>query len=507
VIRCAKCGRENRQVRRFCAGCGSALELKCPQCGASNESDEQYCGQCGSTLANGSAAATRTLSAQAVHVSENSGADPPDGERKIVTALFADLKGSTALLETLDPEEAHAVVDPVLRIMVDAVHRYEGYVVRTTGDGIFALFGAPVAHEDHPQRALAAALRLQQELHIHGQRRIARGLHPLEARVGVHTGEMVAHSVETDGKVEYRLVGHAADLAARMEMVAPTGSIAASEYTRKLCEGYFTFEPLGPMTMKGLSEPVAVYEVTGFGPLRTRLQRAVARGLTKFVGREREIEALRHAAILAREGRGQIVAAMADPGVGKSRLFYEFKATSASGWMVLEALSISHGKASAYLPVIDLLRNYFEIGVGDDERKRREKVAGKITILDRSLEDTFPYLLSLLGIAGGDDPLAQMDAHVKKRRTFEAIKRILLRESLNQPLMVVFEDLHWMDGESEASLNLLADSIGTSRILLLVNYRPEHNHKWGSKTYYTQLRLDPLGKEIAHRGLAKLTSY
>jgi tetratricopeptide (TPR) repeat protein len=234
------------------------------------------------------------------------------------------------------------------------------------------------------------------------------------------------------------------------------------------------------------------------------LQRAAGRGLTKFVGREREIEALRHAATLAREGRGQIVAAMADPGVGKSRLFYEFKATSALGWMVLDALSISHGKASAYLPVIDLLRNYFEIAVTDDERKRREKVAGKIAILDRSLEDTLPYLLSLLGIVDGDDPLAQMDAHVKKRRTLEAIKRILLRESLNQPLMVVFEDLHWMDGESEALLNLLADSIGTSRILLLVNYRPEHSHKWGSKTYYTQLRLDPLGKESAEEMLSTL---
>jgi class 3 adenylate cyclase/predicted ATPase len=437
-------------------------------------------------------------------LAEQSEADVTDGERKTVTALFADIRGSTELMEDLDPEEAHAVVDPVLRIMVEAVHRYEGYVVRTTGDGIFALFGAPVAHEDHPQRALSAALRLQQELHAHGQVRIAQGLHPLEARVGVHTGEVVAHSVETDGKVEYRLVGHTANLAARMEMVAPTGSIAASEYTRKLCEGYFTFKPLGPMAVKGVSESVIVYEVTGFGPLRTRLQRAAARGLTKFVGREREMETLKRAAEQARSGRGQIVAAIAEPGVGKSRLFYECKATSASGWMVLEALSISYGKASPYLPVIDLLRNYFEIVVTDDERKRREKVAGKITILDRSLEDTLPYLLSLLGIVDGDDTLAQMDARVKKGRTLEAIKRILSRESLNQPLIVVFEDLHWMDGESEALLNLFADSIGTSRILLLVNYRPEYSHKWGSKTYYTQLRLDPLGKENAEEMLSTL---
>jgi adenylate cyclase len=381
-MHCAKCGTESKTGRKFCANCGNALAVRCPRCSAENEPSSKFCEDCGAALApvlpNVRVGNPPRLSEIHLTAGADDGAGPLDGERKTVTALVADLKGSTALMEDLDPDEAHAVVDPVLRIMVEAVHRYEGYVVRTTGDGIFALFGAPVAHEDHPQRALSAALRLQQELHAHGQRRIAQGLRPLEARVGVHTGEVVAHSVETDGKVEYRLVGHTANLAARMEMVAPTGSIAASEYTRKLCEGYFTFKRLGPMVVKGVSEPVAVYEVTGFGPLRTRLQRAVARGLTKFVGREREIEALRHAAMLARDGRGQIVAAMADPGVGKSRLFYEFKATSASGWMVLEALSISHGRASAYLPVIDLLRNYSRLSSlttsGSGERRSRARL-------------------------------------------------------------------------------------------------------------------------------------
>jgi predicted ATPase len=242
--------------------------------------------------------------------------------------------------------------------------------------------------------------------------------------------------------------------------------------------------------------------VTGLGPLRTRLQRSAGRGLTKFVGREREMEALRHAAGQAKAGHGQIVAAMAEPGVGKSRLYFEFKATSQAGWMVLETFSVSHGKASAYLPVIELLRNYFDISAGDDERRRREKVTGRVLALDRSLEDTLPYLFTLLGIVEGDDPLAQMDGQVKKRRTLEAIKRIVLRESLNQPLMVEFEDLHWIDSETQELLNLLADSIGTAKILLLVNYRPEYSHQWNSKTYYTQLRLDPLGKESAEEMLS-----
>jgi len=234
------------------------------------------------------------------------------------------------------------------------------------------------------------------------------------------------------------------------------------------------------------------------------LQRAAGRGLTKFVGREHEMETLKRAAELARQGHGQIVAAMAEPGVGKSRLYFEFKATSQSGWMVLETLSISHGKASAYLPVLDLLHGYFKIVGEDDPRTRREKVAGRVTILDRGLEDTLPYLFSLLGIVDGNDPLAQMDGQLKKRRTLEAIKRILLRESLNQPLMVIFEDLHWIDEATQEFLNLLAESLGTAKLLLLVNYRPEYSHKWNSKTYYTQLRLDPLGKESAEAMLTAL---
>jgi class 3 adenylate cyclase/predicted ATPase len=422
-----------------------------------------------------------------------------------VTALFADIKGSTELMEDLDPEEARAIVDPALKLMIDATHRYDGYIVQSTGDGIFALFGAPVAHEDHPQRALYAALRLQEDLKRYSAKVVADGSTPIQGRVGINTGEVVVRSIQAGaGQVEYTPIGHTTNLASRMQTAAPVGSIAVSEATRKLCEGYFILKPLGATRVKGVSEPVNVYEVSGLGPLRTRLQRAVGRGLTKFVGRNREMEAMRDAAQQAKAGHGQIVAAMAEPGVGKSRLFFEFKAISQSSWMVLETISVSYGKASAYLPVIDLLRNYFRIAGEDDERIRREKVAGKIAILDRSLEDTLPYLFSLLGIVEGDDPLTQMDGQIRKRRTLEAIKRIVLRESLNQPLMLIFEDLHWIDEQTQELLNLLADSIGTAKILLLVNYRPEYSHQWNSKTYYTQLRLDPLGKESAAEMLSAL---
>ena len=511
-MRCTKCGTESTTSRKFCAACGSALSRRCPKCGAENAPSSAFCEDCGAALA-GNAASAAAGSPQAASTAPEIRVTPEqqdpsktiDGERKTVTALFADIKGSTELMEDLDPEEARAIVDPALKLMMDAVHRYDGYVVQSTGDGIFALFGAPVGHEDHPQRALYAALRLQEELKRYSDRMRQEGRLPLQARVGVNTGEVVVRSIQTgDAHTEYTPIGHTANLAARMQVLAPIGSIAATEQVRKLCEGYFLFNGLGPTKVKGVSGPVNVYEVIGLGPLRTRLQRALGRGLTKFVGREREMEALKHVAEQAKGGRGQIAAAMAEAGVGKSRLFFEFKVMHQSGWLVLETFSVSHGKASAYLPMLDLLQGYFKITGEDDQRARRAKVTGNVLTLDRSLEDTLPFLFGLLGIVAGDDPLAQMDGQIKKRRTLEAIKRILLRESMNQPLMVIFEDLHWIDEQTQEFLNLLVDSIGTAKILLLVNYRPEYSHHWNSKTYYTQLRLDPLGKESADEMLSSL---
>ncbi len=510
-MRCSKCGTESTTGKKFCAACGSALTNRCPKCGADNAPASAFCEDCGSALAvNAAPAATHSpqtgSTAPNVRITaERSADDAIEGERKTVTALFADIKGSMDLMEDIDPEEARTIVDPALKLMIDAVHRYDGYIVQSTGDGIFALFGAPVAHEDHPQRALYAALRIQEEMRRYSTKLREAGNPPLEARVGVNTGETVVRSIKTgDAHTEYTPIGHSTSLASRMQTLAPTGSIAVTEATEKLCAGYFNFKPLGPTRVKGVTEPVNVFEVIGLGPLRTRLQRSAGRGLTKFVGRQREMEALRHTLEQTKAGHGQIVAAIAEPGLGKSRLFYEFKAVSESGCMVLEAFSVSFGKASAYLPVIDLLRGYFRFTDDDDLRTRREKLTGRVLALDRTLGDTLPYLFALLGVIEGGDPLAQMDEQVRKRRTLEAIKRILLRESLNQPLLVIFEDLHWIDAETQEFLNLLAGSIGTAKILLMVNYRPEYSHRWNSKTYYTQLRLDPLGRERAEEMLAAL---
>jgi len=527
-MQCAGCGFDNAANAKFCGECAAPLARVCPACGFANPPAHKFCGECATPLAPPASAPASeraaspapakqspgpnperpTVRSQAQHgrVRVQAPADAPlEGERKTVTALFADVKGSMELIEDLDPEEARAIVDPALTLMIDAVRRYDGYIVQSTGDGIFALFGAPVAHEDHPQRALYAALRLQEEMHRYSARLRETGNLPIEARVGVNTGEVVVRPIRTaDAHVEYTPIGHSTSLAARMQALAPTGSIATTDQTRRLCEGYFAFKPLGPTRVKGVSEPVNVYELVGPGVLRTRLQVSMQRGLSRFVGRQAEMDAIKRALEASIAGRGQIVAAVGEAGMGKSRLVHEFKAIARTGCLILEAFSVSHGRASAYLPLIDLLKNYFQFSPDDDPRRRREKIAGKVLVLDRALEGTLPYLYGLIGVAEGDDPLAQMDSQIRQQRTLAGIKSILLRESLNQPLIVVFEDLHWIDAGTQAFLSMLADGIGNARVLLLVNYRPEYRHEWGNKTYYTQLRLDPLGMESADEMLSAL---
>jgi class 3 adenylate cyclase len=268
-MRCSKCGTDNREERKFCAECGEALASKCPRYGATNESREKFCGECGAPLGTSQPAAARKSNEPQIRIAETSPPENLEGERKTVTALFADIKGSMDLIEDLDPEEARAIVDAALKLMMEAVQRYGGYVAQSTGDGIFALFGAPVAHEDHPQRARYAALRMQEELKRYSDRIRAEGHHPIQARAGVNTGEVVVRSITTgEGRTEYVPVGHSTGIAARMQALAPVGSIAATEPIRKLCEGYFVFKSFGPTRVKGVSEPVAVYEVTGPGPLR-----------------------------------------------------------------------------------------------------------------------------------------------------------------------------------------------------------------------------------------------
>mgnify|MGYP001559726957 CR=1 FL=1 len=421
-----------------------------------------------------------------------------EGERKQVTVLFADLKGSMELLAERDPEEARKILDPVLERMMEAVHRYEGTVNQVMGDGIMALFGAPLAHEDHAVRACYAALRMQESVKKYAEAVRRSHAAVVKIRVGLNSGEVVVRAIGSDLHMDYTAVGQTTHLAARMEQIADPGAIVITPDTLALAEGWVEVKSLGPVPVKGLAEAVEVYEVTGAGPARTRLQAGARRGLTRFVGRDAELEQLRRAQQLAGDGHGQVAAIVGEAGVGKSRLVYEFTHSHRlQGWLVLESASVSYGKATSYLPVIDLLKGYFKIQDRDDLREVREKVTGKLLTLDRALEPTLPALLALLDVPGDDAAWQTLDPGQRRQRTLDGVKRLLLREAREQPLLLIFEDLHWIDGETQALLDGLVESLGSARLLLLVNYRPEYQHAWGGKTSYSQMRLDALPAESA----------
>ena len=330
---------------------------------------------------------------------------------------------------------------------------------------------------------------MREEMRRYGdQVRLKHGV-PLKMRVGINTGEVVVRSIRKDNlHTDYVPVGHSTNVAARMEQMADPGSIVISAYTQKLVEGYFELRDLGATAIKGVDTPLHVYEVIGVGPFRTRLQASARRGLTRFVGRQNEMGQLQAALEQAKAGHGQSVGVMGEPGLGKSRLFHELKLMSQRTCLIVEASAVSHGQTSPYLPVIELLKTHFEVAPQDDERRRREKITGKVLALDRSLEDALPCLFALLGVADVESGLQQMEAQGRRLHTFDALKKLLLRESLNKPLVLVVEDLHWIDNETQGFLDTLSQSVASAQVLFLMNYRPEYKHDWGRKTYYTQLR-------------------
>ena len=361
-----------------------------------------------------------------------------EGERKQVTVLFADLKGSMELLAERDPEEARHLLDPVLDRMMAAVHQYEGTVNQVMGDGIMALFGAPLAHEDHAVRACYAALRMQEAVQQYATEVQRTHGVPLHIRVGLNAGEVVVRSIGSDLHMDYTAVGQTTHLAARMEQMAMPGAILITPAVLGLVEGFVQVKALGAMPVRGLRDPVEVYEVTGAGVVRSRLQAAAARGLTRFVGRQPELEILQQALAQAHAGHGQVVAAVGEAGVGKSRLLYEFgHSHHTQGWLVLESASVSYGKATPYFPVIDLLKRYCHVEERDDPRTIRAKVTGQILTLDEALQETIPALLALLDALPADSPFLTLDPPQRRQRTLDGLKRLLMRESQVQPLLLV----------------------------------------------------------------------
>jgi class 3 adenylate cyclase/tetratricopeptide (TPR) repeat protein len=521
---CAQCQSENSFDAIFCDQCGARLETACPKCGEPNRQGAKFCRSCGQLINHTAAAAPPTvpgiLSPETYvprHLAEKILASRHnlEGERKQVTVLFADIRGSTKLLEGIDPEDAQKLIDPVLRVMMDAVHRFEGTVNQVLGDGIMALFGAPLAHEDHAVRACYAALAMQEEMRRYRENRGQSDEFGLQISIGLNSGEVVVRSISNDLNVDYSALGHTTHLAARMQELAGAGAILMTAATLREVEGFVEVKSLGGVQAKGVSRPIDAYEMVGATAARKRLHAAVTRGLTPFVGRKTEIETFQKAIEKSAAGRGQIFSMVGEPGMGKSRLVYEFTHSHVPpDWLVLEAPSVSYGKATPYFPVIELLRRYFTVSDREEIESIRTKIIKQVMKLDEMFTDAIPPILKLLdalprlnGNGAGAFPRTiaerqdvvetikrfnNMDLQQQRRNTFDAVKRVLMRESRKQPLLVIFEDLHWIDSETQAFLDSLVESLPMARMLLLVNYRPGYSHGWGDKIYYTQIRVDPL---------------
>jgi class 3 adenylate cyclase/tetratricopeptide (TPR) repeat protein len=417
-----------------------------------------------------------------------------EGERKQVTVLFADTKNSLGLLAHRDPEEARRLLDPLLELMMDAVHRYEGTVNQVMGDGIMALFGAPLALEDHAVRACYAALRMRDAARAYGAGLETVGGAPVQIRIGLNSGEVVVRSIRSDLHMDYTAVGQTIQLAARMEQLATPGAIFATPRTLRLAEGFVQTSSLGPMQVKGMADAVDVFEIAGATGARSRLEASAARGFSRYVGRDAELEQLRRVMARARAGHGQVVAVVGEPGVGKSRLVWELAHSDAAhGWHVVESDAASHGRTTPYFAVVELLKSCFQVESRDTAEQIAGKVDGKLSELGLGDDDIVRSPLRfLLDIPPSESQWQQLDGSARRARILDAVKRLLLRQSHAGPLLVIAENLQAIDTESQAVLDTLVDGLSASRVLFFASYRPEYEHAWAGKSYYMQVRLDPL---------------
>jgi len=507
---CTDCGFENRDDATFCGECGTSLarETACSQCQRSNPPGRKFCDGCGQLLTQAAPGtpARDPRSYTPRHLADKilQSKSAIEGERKQVTVLFADLKGSVGLSEAVDPEEWHRIMDRFFQILTDGVHRFEGTVNQYTGDGIMALFGAPIAHEDHAHRACYTALHLRDELRRYSEElRISKGL-DFSVRMGLNSGDVVVGKIGDDLRMDYTAQGHTVGLAARMEQIAAPDQAYLTEDTFRLVTGYFDLRDIGPTPVQGQREPVGVYALEGIGEFQTRLDVSRSRGLSRFVGRADEMGTLETALSQAEGGNGAVLGVVADAGTGKSRLCYEFSVRCrAAGMRVLEARAVAHGKNIPLLPILQLFRAYFGIEERDDDRAAREKIAGRLLLIDEGLREALPLVFELLAVPDPNQPVPPGDPEARQRQLFSVLQRIVQRDDAGI-LILLIEDLHWIDAASEAWIQQLVESTAGSQNLLLVNFRPEYHADWMQKSYYHQLALTPLGPDAVRELLTDL---
>jgi class 3 adenylate cyclase/tetratricopeptide (TPR) repeat protein len=509
---CPSCRAPARARAKFCESCGESLRQPCAECAAPLRAGARFCGECGAAAPGGEpAGAPRPERVPSAYTPQHLAAkiltrrSALIGERKQVTVLFVDVKGSQNLAESVDPEQWHSIMDRFFVVLAEGVHRFEGTINQFTGDGIMALFGAPLAHEEHAQRACYAALYLQEELRRFGDDlRRSRSLN-FSVRMGLNSGDVVVGRIGDDLRMDYTAQGHTVGLAARMEQLAEPGRIYLTEHTRKLVAGFFELRDLGLFQIDEMREETPVYELRSIGTLRTRLDQSRARGFSRFVGRERELARLGAGLDGVAAGRGQVIGVRAEPGVGKSRLFYEFaEICRARGVPVRSAVCAPHGRHVAYLPILELLRAYIGLGETDDPELCRRKITGTLMRLDSEFEPSLPMLFEFLGVPDPDLPAPEMAAREYQAQLFAVLRRITQTRSVAEPAVLVIEDLHWIDAGSQQFLEHLASAVPDTRTLLLVNYRPEYDGRWLNQAGVSELELQPLGPAATDELLSNL---
>jgi class 3 adenylate cyclase/tetratricopeptide (TPR) repeat protein len=518
-VQCAACRHDNRAGAKFCDECGAALPRACPACGASARQGAKFCDECGQPLSGQSAPAPRPAPTAAPERAVAPASYTPrhlaekilvsraaiEGERKQVTVLFADCVGFTALSSRLDPEDLHGIMDGCFHHLMEAVHRYEGTVNQFTGDGVMALFGAPIAHEDHAVRAAAAALAIQKAVREYGEGlRAERGL-DFALRIGLNTGPVVVGRIGDDLRMDYTAQGETVNLAARLQSAAPPGGVLVSEATRRLVSDYFLTEDRGELTLKGLDRPVRAWEVTAQRGRRARFEVALERGLTPLVGRSGELGFLRESVERAKRGRGHVVSIVGPAGVGKSRLAWELKRELMSaGVTYLEAHCLPHGASAPLHPVIQMLQGNFRLEEGEDVSTQAAKVEHGVRGLDPELGWTIPYLKHLLALPAPEVEAEGLDQLQRKRRMMEAVRALVFRGAQHRPLVLVAEDLQWMDASSDEFFRLTVDGVSSHAVLLVTTYRTGYAPSWQDRSFHRRLSLDPLSEEETLQMAAKL---
>jgi class 3 adenylate cyclase len=506
-MKCPNCQHENPEDAVFCNKCGNKIEVACPQCSKVNPPDSHFCNACGHSLQHPAKPVAGDLSPddkikkiqrylpKGLTEKILSQRDRIEGEHKQVTVMFCDLEGFTPLSEKLGPEEAYAIMDQVYEILIHKVHDFEGTVNEMTGDGIMALFGAPIALEDAPQRAIHSSLAIHKEMTAFSDRlkQTRETISSLKMRIGIHTGPVVVGTLGNDLRVEFKAVGDTVNLASRMEKLAQPGSTHITENTFNLAEGLFQFEALGEKKIKGKEAPVKIYRVLGASSRRTRFDVSTERGLTPFVGRERELELLMDGFERSKSGRGQALSITGEAGLGKSRLLYEFrKAIANEDVTFFEGKCLSYSRNVAYHPVIDILKSNFLITESDSDAEITEKVKSDLKTLEVDEASTLPYLLELLSVRRSGMTEQAVTPEIMKDRIIEALTRTLIRGSQRRPVVLAIEDLHWVDKSSEEAFKTLLDTISGANVFIIFTYRPEYVHTWGGKSYHSQVNLNRL---------------